>query len=421
VLRAHKIRLFPTTEQETYFRKAAGTARFAYNWGLAQVKQALDAKSKAPDWRELKRQLNSLKPSEFPWMYEVTKCAPEAALADLGSALASFWASKKGKRRGRKVGFPQFKKKNKSKDKFYLANDQFAVEDGFIRLPHLGAVALSEPLRFAGKIMGATISRTADHWFVSIQVKVEHIPAPHQSHVRAGVDLGLKTAVALSTGKTMKAPAPLKQRLKALGRANRRLHRRQPGSANRRKAAQQVARIHERVANVRQDWLHKTTTLLARRCSFVAIEDLNVAGMLRNERLSRAISDVGFGELRRQLGYKVPAHGGTLVIVDRFYPSSRTCRKCQRVKEMPLSEWSGEALREYRCECGHRECRDLNAARNLLHEATRTVGRTGTHACGPFASTPKRRRFGASKRDEAGSPGSDAGHSNNPVNLCSAC
>ncbi|MBT9140945.1 MAG: hypothetical protein DDT30_01531 [Dehalococcoidia bacterium] len=412
MLLAHKIRLFPTAEQETYFHKATGTARFAYNWGLAQVKKALDTKNKAPGWLTLKKQLNAIKRTEFPWMYEVTKCSPEAALSDLGTALANFWA---GKRKGRKVGFPHFKKKGQAKDKFYVSNDQFALLGHVIRLPHIGAVAMSEPLRFTGKIMGAAVSRTAHHWFVSIQVEVEHTSVAHKSHVRAGGDLGLKTPITLSTGKTMDAPTPLKQSLKALARANRRLHRRQKGSKNRRKAAQEVARRHERIANIRKDWLHKATTLLARRYSLIAIEDLNVAGMLRSRRLARAVSDIGFGELRRQLAYKVPARGGLLVVVDRFYPSSRTCRKCKRVKDMPLSE------RIYVCDCGHVECRDLNAAKNLLCEATRTVGRTGTKACGPFTSTPKRRRFGASGRNEAGSPDSDTGHSNNSINLYPVC
>lgn len=414
MLRAHKIRLNPTAEQEEYFRKAVGTARFAYNWGLAQVKTALDAKQAIPSWLDLKKKLNSIKQTEYPWMYEVTKCAPETALANLGAALASYLTRKPGKRTGGKVGFPQFKKKGRAKDAFYVANDQFVVEDRTIRIPHQGAVAMTEPLRFTGKLMGATVSRTAQHWFVSIQVQVESTPVVHQSHVRAGADLGLTSAVTLSTGQSMKAPKPLKKTLKRLARANRKLHRRPKGSANRRKAAQQVARIHERIANIRQDWLHKTTTRLARRCSFIAMEDLNVAGMLRNERLARAISDLGLGELRRQLEYKVPAHGGLLVAVDRFYPSSRTCRRCKRVKDMPLSE------RVYVCACGHVACRDLNAARNLLGEALRTVGRTGTQACEPLASTPKRRRFGASGWDEAGSPDSDAGQPNNSINLYSA-
>lgn len=395
--RAHKIRLNPTPEQEEYFRKACGTARFTYNWGLAQIKQTLDAKEKPPGWMDLKKRLNACKATDFPWMYEVTKCAVEGALSDLGSAVANFWTSKKRQRKGRKLGFPRFKKKGRVKDKFYVANDKFTTDGTTIHLPHIGNVTMTEPLRFEGKILSATVSRTANHWFVSIAVDVEDKPVTHKSHVRAGVDLGLKTAVVLSTGKTIEAPKPLKKALTKLRRASRKLHRRQEGSANRRKAAQAVARIYERVANIRRDWLHKTTTLIAGRYSFVAIEDLNVAGMGRNHKLARSIADVGFGEFRRQLEYKVPAHGGTLAVINRFYPSSKTCRKCGQVKaNLTLAD------RTYICDCGHVEDRDLNAARNILREGIRTVGRTGTNACGQIASTPKRRRFGASKLDETG-------------------
>lgn len=235
-------------------------------------------------------------------MYEDTKCAPETALADLGAALADCWTRKKGKRKGGKAGFPQFKQKGRFKDIFYVSNDQFVVEEPDVR-----------------------------------------------------------------------------------------------------------------IARIRQDGYTRPQLGWLGACSFIASEDLNVAGMLRNARLARAISDMGFGELRRQLEYKVPAQGGLLVAADRFYPSRRTCRRGKRVKDTSLSE------PVYVCVCGHVECRDLNAARNLLGEALRTVGRTGAQACGPFASTPRRQRFGASERDEAGSPASDVGYPNNSINLSSAC
>ncbi len=257
---------------------------------------------------------------------------------------------------------------------------------------------MTEALRFDGKLMGATVSRTANHWFISIQVQVEDKPVIHKSHVKVGIDLGLKAIVVVSTGKDVQAPKPLKKSMRRLARLNRRLHRKVKGSANRRKAAERVARLHERIANIRHDWLHKTTTMLARRYAFVAIEDLNIAGMLRHEKLARSISDVGFGEFRRQLQYKVPRHGGTLAVVDRFFPSSKACRKCGSIKEdLTLKD------RTYVCvHCGHIEDRDLNASRNILCEGLRTVGRTGTDACGQNASMPKRKRFGVSKLGEAG-------------------
>lgn len=386
--RAHKIRLFPLPEQESYFRKGCGTARFAYNWALAEVKRSLDAGLKPEGHFALKKRLNAIKREQFPWMYEVTKCAPEAALAHLGVALGSFYKSRSGKRRGRKVGFPRFKKKGRSKDSFYVSNDQFAVEAECISLPHIGKVRMAEALRYEVRkwieertkkdgsvytayctnVQGATISRTADHWYVSIQVEVQEAPVTHKSHVRAGIDLGLKTAVVVSTGKTFVAPKPLVRHLKRLARLNRQLHRKQLGSKNRQKAALRVGRLHERIANIRRDWLHKVTTCLARRYSFIAMEDLHVAGMFKARSLARALADSGLGELGRMLAYKVPAHGGKVVQVDRFYPSSQLCRKCGRQQAMPLE------ARMFVCLCGHVEDRDLNASRNTLQEGTCLVG-----------------------------------------------
>jgi putative transposase len=301
-------------------------------------------------------------------MLEVTKCAPEAALANLGRSLSNFFASRKGKRKGRRVAFPKFKKKGKARDSFYVSNDKFAVSRGRIRLPHIGQVAMTEQLRFCGKLMSATVSRTADHWYVSIQV--EDQPIQHKSHVRVGLDLGLKTAVVVSTGKTFGAPRPLCKHPRRLARLNRRLHRKVKGSANRRKAALRVARLHERIGNIRRDWLHKTTTCIARRFSFVAIEDLDVAGMAQAKNHGRAIADVGMGEIGRMLGYKASRHGGRLVKVSRWLPSSKTCRKCGCIKhDLTLKE------RVFVCDrCGHIEDRDLNASRNTCREGLRLAG-----------------------------------------------
>lgn len=369
-MRAHRIRLIPTPEQEEYFRKACGTARFVYNWGLAQVKQSLDEGRKPESILALKKRLNGIKRQEFPWMLEVTKCAPEGAFVNLGNALKNFFSSRSGKRKGRKVGFPAFKRKGRSKDAFVVNNDKFRVEGRSIRLPHIGNVRMAEELRFGGKIMSATVSRTSNHWYVSITVETEEVPVVHKSHVKAGIDLGVKTAVVTSTGKTFESPEPLRTKLKRLRRLNRKLHRRQPGSANRRKAAQEVARLYERIANIRRDWQHKTTTYIARRYSFVAVEDLNVVGMSGLRSLSRSVNDIGVGELLRMLEYKVPSYGGQLMQIDRWFPSSKTCRKCGNVKaDLTLAD------REYRCtECGHVEDRDLQASRNILREGLRIAG-----------------------------------------------
>ena len=239
---------------------------------------------------------------------------------------------------------------------------------------------MAEFLRFGGRILSATVSKTADRWFISFSVETgkghARKPQRHQREV-LGVDLGLKTTVVCSDGINYSAPKPLKQYLNKLQRQSKEHSRKQKGSNNRRKSAARLARTHARVANIRKDWTHKVTTELAKKANLVVLEDLNVTGMLKNRRLSRAISDVSWSEFRRQIAYKVALYGGHVHFVHRFYPSSKTCNSCGNVKkELLLSE------REYICEaCGVIEDRDLNAAKNL-----EAVGYTVFDACGQESS-----------------------------------
>lgn len=396
---SHRIELVPTLHQVVYFRKASGTARFAYNWGLARWNEMYAAGEK-PTWISLRDELNHNKRERFSWMYEVTKCAPEAALADLGVAFGNYFRGL-GKKQGRKAKRPVFKKKGRSRDSFYISNDQFVVDGNRLRIPNLGWVQMREPLRFEGKLWGATVSRTADRWFVSIQVEVTGEVPRRENQAPVGMDLGLLQAVTLSTGRTYDSPKALKKNLKKLRRLNRALARTKKGGKNREKAKRKLARLHYRIACIRSDFLHKTTTGITRRYGLIAMEDLNVAGMLANHRLARAISDVGLGELERQLKYKAGYGGGRVVQVGRFFPSSKVCRKCgAKLEDLPLAE------RVFRCpSCGHTEDRDLNAARNILREgqkiAKSTGGPPGIDACGQAASAKKRNRF-ASRLNEAG-------------------
>ena len=219
MIRSHRIELVPTPEQETYFRRACGTARFAYNWGLQRWNE-LHAAGEKPTVFVLKKELNAIKGEQFPWMYEVTKCAPEAALADLGTAFANYFRDlhRKGGRRAKR---PTFKKKGRCRDSFYVSNDQFVIEGGQIRLPHIGFVALREDLRFQGKVLGATVSREADRWFAAVQVEVEAEPARRESQAPVGIDLGILHAATLSTGKHYDAPKSLAKNLKRLRRLRR--------------------------------------------------------------------------------------------------------------------------------------------------------------------------------------------------------
>ena len=376
MLIAHKIALDPNNAQATYLARAAGTARFAYNWALAEWQRQYEAwkadnSLPKPSQAALRRQLNAIKREQFPWMLEVTKCAPQMAIIQLGQAFQNFFAGR--------ARYPQFRKKGVH-DRFTLTNDQFDIDGCRIRIPNLGWVRMRESLRFAGKIMSATISRVADRWFVSIAVDTEDPPkckAENQGIV--GVDLGVSALATLSTGEPpIPGPKPHKALLDRLRRLSRSLSRKQKGSRNRRKAKAKLARLHARIANIRLDALHKLTTEITRRFHTVGIEDLNVRGMMANRHLARSIADMSFHEFRRQLEYKAERRGGRVVVADRWFPSSKTCSACGSVQEaMPLS------VRQWICpDCGTRHDRDLNAARNLATYAASSA----VSACGEEGS-----------------------------------
>lgn len=369
---SHKIRLVPNNKQATYFAKAAGTARFAYNWALAewQTQYAVwkdDHRQPKPNQMSLRRQLNAIKREQFPWMLEVTKNAPQMAIIQLGSAFNNFFA--------RRAKYPQFKKKGKSTDSFTLTNDQFSIDTCRIRIPNLGLVRMRETLRFSGKILSATISRTADQWFASITVDTDSnhlLPAENQGVV--GVDLGVSALATLSTGEKVAGAKPHKALLSRLKRLSRSLSRKTKGSANRHKAKAKLAKLHARMANIRKDTLHQLTTDLTRRFHTLGIEDLNVSGMVKNRHLSRAISDRGFFEFRRQLEYKAAMRGSIVVVADRFFASSKTCSACgKKTEKLPLS------VRRWDCPlCGVSHHRDVNAAINLAYYAVSST----VSACG---------------------------------------
>jgi putative transposase len=389
MLRTHKIRLDPNVSQSVYLARACGTARFAWNWALARW-QAQYAAHRAnsllpkPSEGALRRELNALKREQFPWMLEVTKCAPQEAIINLGKAYQNWFASLSGKRRGPKVRAPQFKKKGR-RDSFKCSAGTFEVDGSRLRIPNLGWVSMRETLRFTGKLVSLTVSRTAHAWFAAVTVETDETPVRSESQAAVGVDLGLKALAMLSDGTAVAGPRALGSLLQRLRRLSRAHSRKQKGSANRRKSAQRLARLHWRIANVRSDALHQLTHRLTRDYGFIAIEDLNVAAMLRNRHLARPIADAGFGEFRRQLEYKAAQRGVRVEVVDRWFPSSKTCGDCASVNEaltLPDRFWVCRA-------CGATHDRDVNAAKNILKEGLRqltqtqvTVPGAGMSVCG---------------------------------------
>jgi len=363
---SHKIRLVPNQMQEEYFRKACGTARFTYNWGLAEWKRQYENGQK-PSAYSLKMLFNRIKKEQFPWVAEVTKCAPEQAFADLQRAFVNFFR--------KNARYPNFKKKGRSKDSFYLSNDKFEINGKKVRIPKLGWVRMRETLRFSGKILSARVSRDADQWYIAIQVEIARPTPPTKNHGTVGMDVGLNCFAALSTGEKVLAPKPLRNHLKRLKKLQRRHARKQRGSQNRKKHITKLARLHLRIRNIRSDFLHKLSHRMTTSCKQIAIEDLNIKGMVKNHRLALSISDAGWGEFRRQLSYKTDWYGSSLYVVDRWFPSSKTCSQCGSIKDtLSLSE------RLYVCVCGNKMDRDVNAAVNLKLAAT--GGYPESNACG---------------------------------------
>jgi putative transposase len=374
--RSHVIRLNPTSDQDVYFRKACGVARHAYNWALARWKEAR-AEGKHVKMNDLKAEYNKIKGEQFPWCYEVTKCAPEQAFADLGQAFAHYWRMKEEgtlpklkhpRKDGEEAGFPHFKSKKRDRPSFYLNNDKFRIEGHWIHIPKLGKVNMTEELRFGGKIMSATIFYRAGWWFVSIAVEVEHETPTHSGRT-VGIDLGIKTLATLSDGTMFENQKHYHRNVGRIQGLSKGLSRKVEGSQNWWKNTKKLAKAHYRVACQRQDVLHKLSTKVARTYALIGLEDLHVKGMLANHHLAQAVSDASFFEVKRQLLYKAEQYGSYVQLIDRWFPSSKTCHACGWVKEdLTLAD------RVWACEqCGTVHDRDLNAAIMVETEAIRQV------------------------------------------------
>lgn len=357
----YRYELDPNVQQRILLAKHAGAARFAYNWGLARRIELYQQTGKSPNAIEQHRELNRLKKTEYPWLYEVSKCAPQEAFRDLDRAFQNFF---RGLKEGRKAGFPRFRKKGRD-DRFRLTG-AIRVVGRAVQLPRLGVIRLKEEPEVQGRILSATVSREADRWYVSLTVEVD-LPEPEPVQGPAvGIDVGLAhfATVVQEDGRVEKIPAPrpLLRYLRLLRRRQRRHSQKQKGSKNRKKSALRLVRLHRRIRHIRQDFLHQLTTHLAKTKRAVVVEDLRVSGMLKNPKLARHIADMGWGEFRRMLAYKCQWYGSQLVEANRYFPSSKKCSCCGQVLEsLPLD------VREWVCPaCETQHDRDVNAARNLL-------------------------------------------------------
>jgi len=344
-----KTKLKPNNKQAALFAKHAGTARHAWNWGLDVCLKALENQEKLPTAIDLHKRLVAEVKSVHAWYYEVSKCSPQEALRHLATALKRWLVSKVSQK-------PRFKKKG-IKDSFYLEGS-IKISGNRIKLPRIGWVTCHEILPFV-TLKNVTISQRAGDWYISFKYEADIQPIPKQRD-RIGVDVGINRLATCSDGtqaQNVQAYRKAKRRLVQLQRA---VSRKVKGSSNRRKAVFILAKQHRRVANVRLDALHKLTTWLAKNHSTIVIENLNVAGMLKNHRLASAIADCGFYEFKRQLLYKAEWYAAEVILADRFYPSSQLCSECGHRQKMPLH------VRTFKCECcGMSKDRDFNASVNL--------------------------------------------------------
>jgi putative transposase len=360
MLKAYKYRLYPTKDQQLKIGQTIDVCRLVYNLALETKIRAWQSAQKSLSSYELTYQLPELK-AAYPWIAEVDSQAVSASVNKLDNAFKGFF---KGK------GFPKFKSRKKGTQSFQCPNNTRRVNWGVstLTIPKIKHIPIVLSKKFDGKIKTITISKTqTGKYFASILVETNDSVLAKQDidqQTTIGIDVGIKSFAVCSNGLIFESNRYLKTSLNRLRFLQRRASRKKKGSNNRKKANKCVSILHERIANQRLDYIHKVTTKLIRdnQVDTFVIENLNVAGMLKNRKLSQALSDVSFGEFRRQMTYKCEWYGKNLIVIDRFSPSSKRCSDCGEINnELTLAD------REWTCVCGSHHNRDLNAAKNIKH------------------------------------------------------
>ncbi len=356
--KTHVIKLNPTEKQRLFFKKSCGVSRFSYNWALNKWIELYKIGEKTNS-NLLIKDLTKIKREEYPWMLEVGKTCPQYAIHSVQDAFKRFFKKQNG--------YPNFKKKG-VRDSFVAVENKenFKQKDKKIWIPRLGWVNCFENLRFIGKTNYVVIKRIADMWFAVINVETNDIHSCSENQATIGIDLGIKSMMVLSDGTVFENPKALFLNIKSLKRLQRKLSKKKAGSNNKIKQQIKIARKHYRVSCIRKSAIHKVTKYVVNNYGKIIIENLSTESMLKNKKLSRAIHDVAFGEIIKQLSYKAKWANKEIVKADRFFASTKICSNCGNRKEsISLSQ------RMYNCDCcGLKINRDLNAAKNLANYGT---------------------------------------------------
>ncbi|MFG2257832.1 RNA-guided endonuclease InsQ/TnpB family protein [Streptomyces mirabilis] len=357
VKRAFKYRFCPTDAQAAELSRTFGCVRKVYNLALAARTEAWSRQERV-SYHQTSAMLTAWKKTgELAYLNEVSSVPLQQTLRHLQTAFTHFF--------GKRARYPRFKSRKTSRRSAEYTTSAFRFRDGALTLAKMTeplAVVWSRPLPEGAKPSTVTVSQdSAGRWFVSLLCDDPGVkPLPARGNA-VGIDAGLEHLLTLSTGEKITNPRHERRDRAALAREQRRLAKKEKGSANRARARLKVAKIHARIADRRRDTLHKLTTRLVRENQTIVIEDLTVRNMVRNHRLARSISDAAWSEFRSMLEYKAQWYGREVIAVDRWFPSSKLCSVCGTLRDrMPLN------VRTWTCDCGTTHDRDVNAAHNLL-------------------------------------------------------
>lgn len=359
----YKFRIYPNKTQQQVINRILGCSRFVYNHFLAIRRDEWKANHNSLTFAKTCKLLTDLKKrEETAWLKEADIMALQQSLRDLDHAFENFFK--------KRAKYPRFKSKHSNTQSYRTNNigNGIRIVDKRIRFPKIGFVKIKQSRTFEGRILNATVSHTASgKYFVSLCVEMDKEKLiSTNGGKQIGIDVGLKEFYTDSNGNIVANPRNLRRLSKKLAREQRRFSHKMPKSRNREKARIRVARVYEHIANIRKDFLHKLSTQLTCENQTIAVEHLNVKGMLKNHRLAKSISDVSWSEFFHQLEYKTELHGGELLKIDMFYPSSQICFNCGY--QNPLTK--NLSIREWTCpKCGAHHDRDINAAKNILHKA----------------------------------------------------